>query len=145
MDGARGRGSDGGEGWRAAHLAALDMMFCAAPTKTASMSGVVPSAASGAAKVEPVRQSAKKATPVARRTAGVIMAAVPQPHLRKTKRPKSIMKSVTTPVCPGTRRGGRRRSGKQRTARASARRLVWLRVGAPPRPTAEEKEPMKAE
>ena len=79
-------------------MAALDMMFCAAPTKTASMSGVVPSAASGAAKVEPVRQSAKKATPVARRTAGVIMAAVPQPHLRKTKRPKSIMPSVTTPV-----------------------------------------------
>ena len=53
------------------------MMFCAARTKTASMSGVVPSAASGAAKVEPVRQSAKKATPVMRRVIGVIIAAVP--------------------------------------------------------------------
>ena len=26
------------------------------------------------------------------------MAAVPHPHLRKTKRPKSIMQSVTAPV-----------------------------------------------
>ena len=74
------------------------MMFCAAPTKTASMSGVVPSAASGAAKVEPVRQSAKKAMPVTSSTVGVMRAAVPQPQRLKTYWPTSIMPSVATPV-----------------------------------------------
>ena len=98
LDGARGRGSDGGEGWRAAHLAALDMMFCAAPTKTASMSGVVPSAAQTGASGPSARQRPKKATPVARSTSGVIIAAGPHPNLPKTHRPKNIMPSVETPV-----------------------------------------------
>ena len=62
------------------------------------MSGVVPSAASIGANVLPVRQSAKKPMPVTSSTLGVISAAVPQPHRRITYRPKSIMKSVTTPV-----------------------------------------------
>ena len=48
--------------------------------------------------VLPVRQRAKKATPVPSSTAGVIIAAVPQPHFRKTNLPKSIMASVATPV-----------------------------------------------
>ena len=65
---------------------------------TASMRGVVPISARPGAKVLPARQRAKKAMPVPRSTDGVMRAAVPHPHLLKTKRPKSIMKSVHTPV-----------------------------------------------
>ena len=39
-----------------------------------------------------------QASEVPSSTAGVIIAAVPQPHLRKTNRAKSIMASAATPV-----------------------------------------------
>ena len=64
----------------------------------ASMSGVVPSAAQTGASGPSARQRPKKATPVARSTSGVIIAAGPHPNLPKTHRPKNIMPSVETPV-----------------------------------------------
>ena len=74
------------------------MMFCAAPTKTASMSGVVPSAATSGETEPPKRMSEKKMEPVMKRSEGVTSAAKPQPKTLKMRRPSSIMKSVTAPV-----------------------------------------------
>ena len=59
------------------YLADLENTFCAAPTKTAAISGVRPYFASTGEKASPPRTSAKKATLVARRTVGVMIAAPP--------------------------------------------------------------------
>ena len=59
------------------YLDDLERMFCAAPMSTASMSGVVPSAAATGAQGLGARMSEKKAAPVARSTVGVIFAATP--------------------------------------------------------------------
>lgn len=55
-------------------------MFCAAPTNTASMSGVVPSWAVMGAKTVGKSVREKNMAPVTRRVMGVIMAATPQPN-----------------------------------------------------------------
>lgn len=59
------------------YFADLENTFCAAPTKTAAMSGVRPYLASAGENASPPRTRAKKATPVARRTVGVMIAAPP--------------------------------------------------------------------
>lgn len=51
---------------------------------TASMRGVVPNMATTGEKKSPARMSAKNAAPVANNTLGVMVAATPHPHLRKT-------------------------------------------------------------
>ena len=55
-------------------------MFCAAPTITASMRGVVPIRAVMGAKKAGKRLSEKNMAPVTRRVTGVIRAATPQPN-----------------------------------------------------------------
>lgn len=59
------------------YLADLENTFCAAPTKTAAIKGVRPYLASTGEKASPPSTSAKKATPVARSTVGVMIAAPP--------------------------------------------------------------------
>lgn len=80
------------------YLDALDSTFWAAPKITASMSGVVPKAATMGEIASPARMKPKKAAPVASSTAGVMRADGPQPHLLRAKRPKNMAHRVTTPV-----------------------------------------------
>mmetsp|Transcript_32791 Transcript_32791/g.75854 ORF Transcript_32791/g.75854 Transcript_32791/m.75854 type:complete len:271 (+) Transcript_32791:558-1370(+) len=75
----------------------FDIMFCAAPTSTASISGVVPSATATGFHMPGARMSEKNAAAVASRTAGVTMAAAPHERER-IWRPMSIIMMVTAPV-----------------------------------------------
>lgn len=61
------------------YLDDLENTFCAAPTSTAAISGVRPSALSVGATLSLKSTRLKKAMPVMSSTTGVMSAAVPQP------------------------------------------------------------------
>ena len=58
----------------------LERMFCAAPTMTANIRGVVPILAVIGAKKAGKRFSEKNMAPVTKRVTGVMRAATPQPN-----------------------------------------------------------------
>ena len=95
------------------------------------MSGVRPSVASDGANVLPDRTSAKNATPVIRSTVGVMIAAPPQPNLRKMTRDAIIIRKVTAPGEGGRGVGGR---GMERRVRKRVRHSLPLAPSAPPPP-----------
>ena len=67
-------------GSNSAYFVDFDAMFCAAPTSTASISGVVPSAPQSGAQTPGFKTSEKNTQPVASSVTGVTAAATPQPN-----------------------------------------------------------------
>merc|ERR1719426_771650 len=80
------------------YLDDLLKMFCAAPTKTAAKSGVMPRAAMDGVRASEKSTNEKKAIPVTKSMIGVIKAAVPHPNFLKMNLETSIMVKVTIPV-----------------------------------------------
>lgn len=80
------------------YLELLLKMFCAAPTNTPSINGVVPNAAATGANAGANNVNAKNAVPVTPIIVGVTRAAFLQPNFSKIVLPKSIIISVTAPV-----------------------------------------------
>ena len=73
-------------------------MFCAAPTRTANIRGVVPRALVKGAKNAGNIFNAKNERPVTPNIVGVTNAATLHPNFEKIERPRSIMINVTAPV-----------------------------------------------
>lgn len=80
------------------YFALLLKMFCRAPTYTAAMSGVSPHVPRNGVRGPLNKTRPKNATPVTRRTVGVMEAATPQPNFRKMTRLSNIIEKVATPV-----------------------------------------------
>mmetsp|Transcript_11731 Transcript_11731/g.35746 ORF Transcript_11731/g.35746 Transcript_11731/m.35746 type:complete len:205 (+) Transcript_11731:170-784(+) len=72
--------------------------FCAAPTRTAAINGVVPIDAMSGLTWPENKRSPKKVKPVKPSTVGVIVAATPHPNFLKMNRPIIIITKVTLPV-----------------------------------------------
>ena len=70
------------------YFAPFDRMFCAAPTITASIRGVVPILAVMGAKKAGNRLRLKKIAPVTKRVTGVMRAATPHPNRWRSKAKK---------------------------------------------------------
>merc|ERR1719399_2304903 len=86
------------QGSKSAYFVLLDAMFCAAPTRTASIRGVVPRAPHNGAQIPGFKTSEKKTQPVANNVTGVTAAATPQPNFFSMRCPASIINNVTPPV-----------------------------------------------
>mmetsp|Transcript_23673 Transcript_23673/g.66857 ORF Transcript_23673/g.66857 Transcript_23673/m.66857 type:complete len:253 (+) Transcript_23673:223-981(+) len=85
-------------GSKSEYLLDLLRMFCAAPTSTASINGVVPSNPATGAMAPENMLSMKKERPVTPIMVGVTRAPARHPNLEKIVLPRSIITNVTVPV-----------------------------------------------
>ena len=85
-------------GSKSEYLDALEALFWAAPTRTASIKGVVPISCASGAHMPGKRMRLKKMIPVIPTVIGVTAAAAPHPHFSKILRQPMTMETVRMPV-----------------------------------------------